>query len=246
MRGNNEEDILQHALSDDMYERLGLTKECSSEDIKRAFRTIAMIYHPDKACSDSQKKEYNTIFQAVSEAYEILSNPDKRKRYDNGENPSAQSEEHKHNTILSIMLQQIVEKLLNTREDLRPRIRPIEILSGTLEQKQENLQERSAHLTKAIRDLQSIQGRLEVTSGDNVYRSVVLSSIGNRTAELEEVKEDIEITVQLRIVLKNYKDTVPEPRQDDEEEDDTGGFKMRKGFTGTMYFTNASNYTTSF
>lgn len=63
----------------DFYEVLGIKKEASESEIKKAFRKKAMQYHPDKNPGDKQAEEK---FKEVNEAYEILSDADKRDKYD--------------------------------------------------------------------------------------------------------------------------------------------------------------------
>jgi molecular chaperone DnaJ len=63
----------------DYYEVLGVEKNASADDIKRAYRRLALKYHPDKNPGD---KEAETKFKECAEAYEVLSDPEKRKRYD--------------------------------------------------------------------------------------------------------------------------------------------------------------------
>jgi len=65
----------------DYYKILGINKDASQEDIKKAFRTAAIKHHPDKG-GDKEK------FQEIQEAHEILSNPQKRAEYDNPTNQS--------------------------------------------------------------------------------------------------------------------------------------------------------------
>jgi curved DNA-binding protein len=68
----------------DYYKILGISKEATQEDIKKAYRKLARKYHPDlnKDNPNAQEK-----FQEINEANEVLSNPEKRKRYDEyGEN----------------------------------------------------------------------------------------------------------------------------------------------------------------
>jgi molecular chaperone DnaJ len=62
----------------DLYEILGVTKEASEEDIKRAYRRLAREYHPDVNPDPAAEER----FKEVSAAYEILSDPQKRQQYD--------------------------------------------------------------------------------------------------------------------------------------------------------------------
>ena len=62
-----------------LYEILGVSCDSSAEEIKTAYKKLANKHHPDKNPDDPKAK---TIFQSIREAYEILSNPQKRKRYD--------------------------------------------------------------------------------------------------------------------------------------------------------------------
>lgn len=63
----------------DYYEILGVSKSASQEELKKAYRQQAIKYHPDKNPGD---KEAESKFKEAAEAYEILSNADKRARYD--------------------------------------------------------------------------------------------------------------------------------------------------------------------
>jgi DnaJ family protein A protein 2 len=63
----------------DYYEVLGINKNATLKEIKKAYRTLAMKYHPDKNPHNPQAEE---MFKKISHAYEILSDPEKRKTYD--------------------------------------------------------------------------------------------------------------------------------------------------------------------
>ncbi len=63
----------------DYYEVLGVKKDNSAQDIKKAYRKLAMKYHPDRNKGDKEAEEK---FKKISEAYAVLSDPEKRKQYD--------------------------------------------------------------------------------------------------------------------------------------------------------------------
>jgi curved DNA-binding protein len=63
----------------DYYKILGLDKKASQDDIKKAYRNLAMKYHPDR---NQGNKEAEEKFKQITEANEVLSDPEKRKKYD--------------------------------------------------------------------------------------------------------------------------------------------------------------------
>lgn len=65
----------------DYYEILGVGRTASEEEIKQAYKKLAKLHHPDMA-EPSQKKAAEERFKEINEAYQVLSNPEKRKMYD--------------------------------------------------------------------------------------------------------------------------------------------------------------------
>jgi curved DNA-binding protein len=65
--------------STDYYQVLGLKKNATAAEIKRTYRKLAVKYHPDK---NPGNKDAEEKFKEINEAYEVLGDPEKRKKYD--------------------------------------------------------------------------------------------------------------------------------------------------------------------
>ena len=68
-------------MADELYEVLGVSKDASSDDIKKAYRKLAKKYHPDLNPGDKAAEE---TFKKLQAANNLLSDPEKRKQYDAG------------------------------------------------------------------------------------------------------------------------------------------------------------------
>lgn len=67
-----------NAYMKDYYKILDISLDADIQDVKKAYRTLAFRYHPDK----NKSSDASQIFIAITEAYEVLSNPDKKREYD--------------------------------------------------------------------------------------------------------------------------------------------------------------------
>lgn len=91
-RNNNEyrdlasraEAALKQSKTKDYYKILGLPRSADAGDIKKAYRRLALEWHPDKVNED-KKEIAMKKFQDIGEAYEVLTDPEKKERYDRGE-----------------------------------------------------------------------------------------------------------------------------------------------------------------
>uniref|UniRef100_A0A1B6EBZ6 DnaJ homolog subfamily B member 9 n=1 Tax=Clastoptera arizonana TaxID=38151 RepID=A0A1B6EBZ6_9HEMI len=93
---------ISEAKHDDYYSVLGVSRDASTKDIKRAFRKLAIKYHPDK----NKEKEAEEKFKQINEAHEILSDPDRRKQYDLfGKSSDRQQNNQEHHFNFDSMFQ---------------------------------------------------------------------------------------------------------------------------------------------
>jgi len=79
------EAALKQSKQKDYYKILGVSRRASVKEIKKAYREQALQWHPDKHSGEEEKEKAEKQFQLVAEAYEILSDKDKRAAYDRGE-----------------------------------------------------------------------------------------------------------------------------------------------------------------
>ncbi|MBW2085044.1 MAG: J domain-containing protein, partial [Deltaproteobacteria bacterium] len=67
------------AKNEDYYKTLGVSRQATPEEIKKTYRRLAIKYHPDK---NKDNKEAEEKFKGINEAYAVLSDSEKRKKYD--------------------------------------------------------------------------------------------------------------------------------------------------------------------
>jgi DnaJ family protein C protein 7 len=77
---------LKRSSQKDLYSILGVGRNADEEEIRKAYRKMALKHHPDKQAgkSEEEKAQAEALFKGVGEAYEILSDPEKKTRYDEG------------------------------------------------------------------------------------------------------------------------------------------------------------------
>ena len=96
----------------DYYEVLGVVRECTGAELKSAYRKLALQYHPDRNPGDHEAEDR---FKEASEAYEVLSDPEKRARYDRFGHPG--------NAVRGLRRLQAVQPQRHPGRDLRRHLR---------------------------------------------------------------------------------------------------------------------------
>ena len=85
--------LLKRSKTKDYYKVLSVSTEADERTIKKAYRTLIKKFHPDKAVAQGMSKEdAEKKMAAINEAYEVLSDPEKRAQFDRGDDPNS----HEH------------------------------------------------------------------------------------------------------------------------------------------------------
>jgi DnaJ homolog subfamily C member 3 len=77
--------LLKQSKKKDYYKILGLSRDAADNEIKKAYRKLAKKYHPDKS---DDKEAAEKKMAEINQAYEVLSNPELKQRYDMGDDPN--------------------------------------------------------------------------------------------------------------------------------------------------------------
>ena len=100
----------------DYYNILGVSKDASQEDIKKAFKKLARRYHPDLNPNDP---DAHRKFQEINEANEVLSDPEKRKKYDENMKHKSRLMEISRMEVDSILRSGLLQVTAMRRESFR-------------------------------------------------------------------------------------------------------------------------------
>jgi DnaJ homolog subfamily C member 3 len=81
--------LLKRLKEKDYYKVLGVSRDADEREIKRAYRKMTLQYHPDKVAQlGGSKEEAEKKMASINEAYEVLSNPELKQRFDMGDDPN--------------------------------------------------------------------------------------------------------------------------------------------------------------
>lgn len=176
-----------------LYETLGVPPDATDVEIKHAYRKAAQRCHPDKSSGDAEK------FKALSTAYEILSDPDKRKQYDEtGEVDDA-------NRALEALARENLYRLLaeilgfevdvNVRDTIEQRL---DIGDKRIRAQLLTLQARVSKLTRKTKLIRRHDG------GKGIAHQVLDDAIKSARAEIAECEKIVAVGAVMRRLIGEY------------------------------------------
>ena len=179
--------------NNNLYDELELPKNCTSEEIKQKYRTLAQIHHPDKG-GDEEK------FKRIKSAYETLSDPIKRAHYDStGEHYDVAGIDTEVITRLSNMISHFTQIINPDLDDL------ILKMKVDINQAQQQTHGAIAECHIVIKKLTTISKKIKLKKdGENLLKSFVDKKIAHKKSELALYERSLLVFNKMLEVLEEY------------------------------------------
>ena len=174
------------------YTELDVPVDASLETIKQRYRTLAQMHHPDKGGNEE-------LFKQIKLAYEILSDPVRRKQYDiTGETTTTNAKDEAIANIVQILLH-VVPSFNVDQDDL---IHIAEVETRTMLE----LIHKDAGVTERyIINLEKVSSKLRIkTNGENILNTFIVHQIQQRKQELETFQKRVQVCNLMLEILKDY------------------------------------------
>lgn len=175
------------------YDELGLKPDASDDDVKSAYRSRSKAVHPDKpgGSHEAQSK--------VNRAYEILSNPESRERFDRGESPDERS-------IADEARAALINIFMSVVQDPTVSLDHTDIFKATkvrIEASQNDMRQTKANLKRDMARLASAKTR--ITGKDTFFGDVLDGRIKNNQIGIDNLDRNITIGNMMIAILADYK-----------------------------------------
>jgi DnaJ-class molecular chaperone len=176
-----------------LYDELELPRNCTPDEIKQKYRTLAQIHHPDKG-GDEEK------FKRIKEAYETLSDPIKRSHYDNtGEHYEDTNISNEVNGRLANMISHFTQQINPEVDDLILKMK-VDIYEA-----QRNTNQAINECNNTIRKLSIISKKIKLKKeGENFLKTVVDTKITYKQSELVGHKRTLLVFDKMLEILEDY------------------------------------------
>ncbi len=183
-----------------LYERLNVAADATTEAIKKSYRALARKHHPDKPSGDTD------TMQEIQHAYSVLSDDDKRAHYDRTGEEQTAAQQDPVDAVLTSLFTEIVKGAME--QDFNVVAKAKELLSESLQQANDMLKKAYKHQRK----LKKLIKRVECTHEDNFFNMAAGAQLGNAEHAITENKKAIEVAKKCLARLEEYADAHIETR----------------------------------
>ena len=187
----------------DLYDVLGVDKNASKDDIKKSFRQKAKKTHPDAGGNAEEFKE-------LTNAYAILIDDNKRKRYDNGENVDAtEAKVSTEDKAIQMLMGEFTKffqdaQLVKTQNSVEHITRMLTATVQNAKKRQVELKSLNKELTSRVKKLKLKTKK--ATRGLDIAKTAAEAVLGKIKSERAQVLEDIRVMQKGLNILKEYED----------------------------------------
>lgn len=169
-----------------LYDVLAIAKDATAEQIKKAYRKLAMKHHPDKGGDELQFKE-------LSKAYSVLSDEAKRKRYD--ETGQVEEERDPFNEILASFISDLQDNVDSLNTDI------IDVAKKKIKKEIKEINLARIQTENKIKYLNFFLKRIKKDTESNVFNLVTKSKIEQLKSKLEAITKSIDILKRMQDVF---------------------------------------------
>lgn len=192
-----------------LYDDLGIPKNATIDQIKDAYREKAKAHHPDKGGSSE-------AFRRVSNAYAILSDEEKRKRYDNGESPESlndptKGQEQMLNIVLGLFSTIIDGNFDHAHDNV------FEIIRETIKHNQDVVIVEKKNCQKMIKNYNNVLTRIKKTEMSTLFTILLEHKIKTCEASITKLDKDMELCTDALTLIKDCQYKTDRPSQMDED-----------------------------
>lgn len=181
---------------EDLYQILGLLPNCSFEEIKQQFRTLARIHHPDLGGDEEE-------FKKIRFAYEVLNDAASRAEYDKSGTVK------KSDDIRNLAKENLVVIFFNLLPQIDPNQHNIlEIIRGEIDKSindmEGNKNDGNTYISKLELVKSKIRKKEDVTDANNLFASLIDNQIDTRNNIKKDTDKRIEIAKEMKKILEDY------------------------------------------
>lgn len=178
----------------DHYQALGIDKDADQKEIKRAFRKLSKEKHPDVTGEHGN-------FHEITEAYEVLSDPKKRRRYDNGEKTEGPNIEDEAMGMLASIFSQLLINDVNS--GCVKRSRYLDSIKLKVSSMRNNVRMQNKETKKAIKFLSANKEKIH-TDGFNLFANIMDQEIDKQKNIRDNLMNTLKIIRRAKFILKDY------------------------------------------
>ncbi len=180
----------------DLYKILGVSRDATTEQIKKAYRKLAHQKHPDKGGDEAE-------FKQLVVAYSILSNDDKRRRYDNGESVDSVDQVTSTEQQAFKLLMETFISFVNAVPDTS-RFNIFDKIKEHMGNMNAQMYNGINELTLRIDKYEKTKKRIKSKNEKNMFVMGLDNEITQANRNIEKIKEQIEVVKEANKVLDDY------------------------------------------